>query len=114
MKARRFSDQLKDAGVMLAATKAPEPSVVMRAGPDGEEVAVRHVKVRHDHVRKKSYIILEVGPHYPTEDAYLRACRAGHWRTAQLRHHGIEPIQIPADASHYPPDDFDWSAAEKF
>lgn len=47
--------------------------------------------------------------HYPTEEAYLAACRALHWRTAELRFHGIEPIQIPPDAPHEPPADFDFS-----
>lgn len=43
---------------------------------------------------------------YPTEDAYLRACRALHWHTAQLRANGIEPLPIPEDAPQYPPDDY--------
>jgi len=42
---------------------------------------------------------------YPTEDAYLRTYRALHWRTAQLRAHGIEPDAIPADAPQHPPED---------
>lgn len=48
----------------------------------------------------------------PTEDAYNRACRALHWRTAELRAHGIEPIAIPEDAPLYPPDDFDFGAGD--
>jgi hypothetical protein len=32
--------------------------------------------------------------HYPTEDAYLAACRALRWRTAQLRQAGIEPYDM--------------------
>lgn len=48
----------------------------------------------------------------PTEDAYLATCRALHWRTAQLRAHGVEPIPLESDAPHYPPEDFDWAAAE--
>lgn len=43
-------------------------------------------------------------PQYPTEDAYMRACRALHWRNAQLRAHGIEPDQLANDAPHYPPE----------
>lgn len=39
----------------------------------------------------------------PTLDAYQAACRALHWRTAELRAHGIEPVAIPADAPHDPP-----------
>jgi len=47
----------------------------------------------------------EQGPiSYPTEDAYMRACRALHWRTAQLRAHGIEPDPIADDAPHDPPE----------
>lgn len=45
---------------------------------------------------------------YPTEDAYLAACRALHWRTAELRAHGVEPVTLPQDVSHYPPDDYDF------
>lgn len=52
-------------------------------------------------------------PRYPTPDAYMSACRALHWRTAQLRFHRIEPIQIPFNAPHEPPADFDFAAAEK-
>ena len=48
----------------------------------------------------------------PTEDAYVNACRALHWRTAQLRAHGIEPIRLAHDAEHNPPEDFDFLAAE--
>jgi hypothetical protein len=44
-----------------------------------------------------------------SEDAYMSACRALHWRTAELRFHGIEPIQIPPDAPHEPPEGFDFS-----
>lgn len=47
---------------------------------------------------------------YPTEDAYLRACRVGHWLRAQLRAHGIEPVAIPNGASQYPPDYLDFGA----
>ena len=57
-------------------------------------------------------LLAQAGKIYPTEDAYMAACRAGHWRTAQLRAHGIEPIRLPMDAAQYPPDDFDWKAAE--
>lgn len=42
---------------------------------------------------------------YPTKDAYMCACRALHWREAQLRSLGAEPIQIAHDAPQYPPDD---------
>jgi hypothetical protein len=41
----------------------------------------------------------------PTEDAYLRACRALHWRTAQLRANGIEPLLIKEDAAQCPSKD---------
>jgi hypothetical protein len=44
----------------------------------------------------------------PTVDAWSAACRALHWRTAELRHHGIEPIRLPADAAHYPPEGYDF------
>lgn len=44
----------------------------------------------------------------PTEDAYLRAARALHWRTEQLRQNGIEPIPILGHYPQYPPADFDW------
>lgn len=49
---------------------------------------------------------------YPTEDAYMRACRALHWRNAQLRAHGIEPITLKSSDGHEPPADFDWAARE--
>jgi hypothetical protein len=49
---------------------------------------------------------------YPTEDAYMRACRALHWRTAQLRAHGVEPIRLTDDMGHYPPEDFDFATVE--
>lgn len=48
----------------------------------------------------------------PTEDAYLRACRANHWRTAQLRAHGIEPIKLTDEHPHYPPVGYDFEANE--
>lgn len=35
----------------------------------------------------------------------MAACRALHWRTAQLRAHGIEPDTIAPDAPHDPPAD---------
>jgi len=47
----------------------------------------------------------------PTDDAYMRACRALNWRNAELRFYGLEPIALPDDAPHYPPDDFDFGAA---
>jgi hypothetical protein len=50
---------------------------------------------------------------YPTEDAFLAACRALHWRTAELRYHGIEPVALPQDAAHYPPDDYDFGPSQK-
>ena len=50
---------------------------------------------------------------YPTEDAYLRVCRALHWHTAQLRAHGIEPDPIAPDAPHYPPDDHVFTSAPR-
>lgn len=113
MKARKFATHLKDAGLTMWAVNSPEPDVVVRFGRDGTEQPVQAVKVRHEFQRDKAFIILEIANQYPTEDAYLSACRANHWRTAQLRAHGIEPIRMPADASHYPPDDFDWEKAEK-
>jgi len=62
--------------------------------------------------------ILEFGlikSRYPTEDAYMAVCRANHWKTAQLRFHGIEPIDLTKieDITHYPPEDFDFKAAEE-
>ena len=45
-----------------------------------------------------------------TKDAYMRACRALHWRTAELRANGIEPIEIDTHAPHYPPVNFDFKA----
>lgn len=114
MKARRFAEECRVGAQTLQGVNAPEPTVVMRAGPDGQEVPIKAVKIRHDHQRKvpRSYIILEVGPHYPTEDAYLAACRANHWRAAQLRALGAEPLdlsKLPKDQlTHYPPDDFNW------
>lgn len=57
-------------------------------------------------------LLAEAGKIYPTEDAYMAACRAGHWRNGQLRAYGIEPLQLTPDMPHYPPEDFDWQAAE--
>lgn len=48
----------------------------------------------------------------PTRDAYARACRALRWRHAQLRAHGIEPIQLTDEHPPYPPEDYDFKAAE--
>lgn len=45
---------------------------------------------------------------YPTDDAYVRACRALNWRHAELRFYGIEPITLAEDAPHHPPEDFDF------
>lgn len=50
---------------------------------------------------------------YPTEDAYLSACRALHWRNAQLKAYGIEPLDLnevnrAGQLTHYPPEDFDF------
>lgn len=46
----------------------------------------------------------------PTVDAYMAACRANRWRTAELRAHGIEPLdltklRVPAN---FPPENFDF------
>lgn len=48
----------------------------------------------------------------PTEEAYLRACRANHWRTAQLRANGIEPLRLTDEHPHEPPVGYDFSAHE--
>lgn len=48
----------------------------------------------------------------PTEDSYMAACRALHWRVAELRAHGIEPIRIPMDAPHYPPEGYSFPAPQ--
>lgn len=52
---------------------------------------------------------------YPTEDAYLRTCRALHWRTEEIRAMGGDPVAIPPDAPHYPPEgQFDgWAKAHE-
>ena len=47
----------------------------------------------------------------PAEDAYMAACRALHWRTAQLCANYIEPVRVPDGAPQYPPDDFDFGIA---
>jgi hypothetical protein len=49
----------------------------------------------------------------PTMDAFLRACRASHWRAAQLRANGIEPITIPPDAPQYAPEDYNFGVGHK-
>lgn len=53
---------------------------------------------------------------YPTEDAYMRACRALHWRTEELRQAGIEPLDLTKvpELSHYPPEDFRFQITEAF
>jgi hypothetical protein len=38
----------------------------------------------------------------------MSTCRALHWRTAQLRAHGFEPVAMPMDAPHEPPEDYDF------
>ena len=45
----------------------------------------------------------------PTEDAYLRTCRALNWRTAQLRANGIEPLKLTDEHPHEPPIGFDFN-----
>jgi hypothetical protein len=108
MKARQFANQLKDAGVTLRLVSAIEPDVVVRHGLFSEEIEVRAVKVRHEFKQGRSFVILEVREPYPTEDAYLAVCRALHWRDAQIRAMGGEPVKIPMDGPHYPPEGFDW------
>lgn len=49
----------------------------------------------------------------PTVDAYMASNRALNWRTAELRAHGIEPIRLPADAAHYPPEDFNFKENDR-
>lgn len=54
---------------------------------------------------------LVVSQGYPTEDAYMGAMRALHWRTEQLRQAGIEPLNLMTTeygdhVPHYPPDYF--------
>lgn len=46
MKAIKFSNSLKDAGITLWLAKEGEPTVVIRKGPDGPEEPVTAVKVR--------------------------------------------------------------------
>jgi len=48
-----------------------------------------------------------------TMDSYMRAARALHWRTAQLRANGLEPLPLREDDPHEPPEDFDWEAATR-
>lgn len=62
---------------------------------------------------------LVVSQGYPTEDAYMRNCRALNWRTAQLRQAGIEPLNLmelngEAEVPHYPPDHFRFPITECF
>lgn len=54
-------------------------------------------------------------PAYPTEDAYMAACRALHWATALLRHHGVEPVDLSRveNLTHYPPEDYDFGPSLK-
>ena len=54
---------------------------------------------------------IPVAEPYPTEDAYMAACRALLWRTAQLCANYIEPVRIPDGAPQYPPDGFDFGIA---
>lgn len=44
-----------------------------------------------------------------TPDAYMRTCRALHWRNAQLRYYGIDPYPLWDEAPYDPPEDFDFS-----
>jgi hypothetical protein len=63
---------------------------------------------------------LVVSQGYPTLDAYMGAMRALHWRTAQLRQAGIEPISLlefpgaPERIPHYPPDHFRFPITQAF
>lgn len=62
---------------------------------------------------------LVVSQGYPTEDAYMGAMRALHWRTEQLRQAGIEPLNLmelngEAEVPHYPPDHFRFPITECF
>lgn len=59
MKALRFSNQLKDAGIGLAMVGASEPTVVVRHGLTGAEIPLAAVKFRKDR-NGESKIILEV------------------------------------------------------
>lgn len=43
-----------------------------------------------------------------TESAYLLACRALNWRTAQLRANGIEPLKLNDSHPHEPPIGYDF------
>lgn len=49
---------------------------------------------------------------FPTKDAYMRACRALRWRHAELRAHGIEPMQITDDHPESPPVSYDFGVVE--
>lgn len=111
MKACKFAHELAEAADILAGVGSDEPAVVTRGGRDGDELPVKTVKVRRD--KTESFIILETMVNTPTNDAYLAACRALHWRTAQLKANGIEPVRLPKDASYYPPEDFDWTKLGK-
>jgi len=53
MKAVKFSNGLKEAGYASFMSNGPEPDVVVRQGPEGEEIELKHVKFR------KGRIILE-------------------------------------------------------
>jgi hypothetical protein len=48
----------------------------------------------------------------PTLDAYMASNRALNWRNAQLRAHGIEPLDLsklkPGQLTHYPPEGFNF------
>jgi hypothetical protein len=62
---------------------------------------------------------LVVSQGYPTEDAYMSAMRALHWRTEQLKQAGIEPLNLMtlnggADCPHYPPEHFRFPITEAF
>lgn len=109
MKSPEFLDNLRTAGLLLLATEATDPPrIVIRAGRNGPELPVQAVKVRND--KNESFIILEFDAslQYPTEDAYLRVCKASHWFQGQLKANDIEPIRITEDLPHYPPEDFKW------
>lgn len=50
---------------------------------------------------------------YPTEDAYMRVCRALRWRTAELKANGIEPVALNDDSPHDPPEGYDFGVSGK-
>lgn len=75
-----------------------------RQAGESQEMLARWIV---EDLRKAGY-----DPEYPTVDAYMAAARAVHWRNAQLRAYGIEPLDLNAPDLPSDPYSYDFGAGE--